>query len=97
MKRRYANDMYRIESTESGDEIDYFKTFREAMAALRRYEKTDMRDGTFEPGFYTIARFTDGWYQPYYNSKNGYLMSIGPRDKAKKKKTGKKGSLPFGL
>lgn len=85
MRRRYANAMYRIEATQSGDEIDQFKTFREAMAALNRYEKQDRRDGVFTPGFYTIARFTNGWYQPYYDSKHGYLMSIGPRAKPRKK------------
>lgn len=94
MRRRYANDMYRIEATQSGDDIDYFKTFREAMAALKRYEKEDMRNGCYVPGFYTIARFTDNWYQPYYDSKHGYHMNFGPRDKPRKKK---RIPAPFGL
>jgi len=87
-KRRYANDLYRIESTQSGDEIEFCKTFREAMATLKRYEKMDMKDGTFTPGFYTISRFTSvakgSYYEPIYDSKKG-LYGYRPTRTAKKK------------
>lgn len=74
-KRRYSNALYRIEFTHTGDDIWEGNTYREAMAALKKFEKEDMREDEFTPGYYTISRFKSvakgGYYNPVYDSKHG--------------------------
>lgn len=92
-KRRYSNALYRIEFTDTGDDIWEGNTYREAMAALKKFEKEDMKEGEYTPGFYTISRFTSvakgSYYEPVYNSKYGEY-GYRPTRKVVKKKTAKK-------
>ena len=96
-KRKYINALYRIEFTDTGDEIWEGKTYREAMAALKKFEKEDRIEGNFTPGFYTISRFTSvargSYYEPVYDSKHGEIGYRPTRKVSKKKPTTKKKTI----
>ena len=88
-RKKYANEPYRVEITETGDELGFFKTYRDALNYLKKNEREDRIDGTFTPGFYTISRFNNQhWYEPIYDSKHGEY-GYRPTRKVTKKSTKK--------
>lgn len=89
-KKKYANEPYRVEITETGDELGFFKTYRDAMNYLRKNEREDRLNGDYKAGFYTISRFNrQHWYEPIYDSKHGEY-GYRPTRKTVKKKVAKK-------
>lgn len=89
MARKYANALYRVEVTRTGDVLAEFRTYRDAMNYVKRMQRKDMRiDGEpFEFG-YSISRFQSPqyYYQEIWNTKYGAVADR-PRRKVKKKKS----------
>jgi hypothetical protein len=48
--------MYQIQCRESGDPIEEFMTYEEAMQKVIEYESADEKEGIYEPNFYTIVQ-----------------------------------------
>lgn len=46
--------IFDIESAESGDKIEGWLTYKEALDTIKRYEEDDIAEGTYEKGFYAI-------------------------------------------
>lgn len=46
--------IFDIESAESGDKIEGWLTYKEALDTIKRYEADDIAEGTYEKGFYAI-------------------------------------------
>ena len=46
--------MYYTASRESGDFIEGFETYEEAVRAIEGYEQMDKDDGIFKPDFYEV-------------------------------------------
>lgn len=47
--------MYYTADRETGTFIEGFKTIREALAAIKSYEKYDVRKGIYEADFYDVV------------------------------------------
>lgn len=51
---------YRTRDREAGNVIDSFETLEEARKAIKDYEETDKKEGTYTPDFYEIYDFENG-------------------------------------
>lgn len=96
MARKYANALYRVEVTRTGDVLAEFRTYRDAMNYVKRMQRRDMKmDGEpFEFG-YSISRFQSPqyYYQEIWNTKYGAVADR-PRRKAKIDRTNTAG-IPY--
>lgn len=63
---------YRLEITENATVLDEFDSLEDAMKVLEKNENEDRSNDGYEPGYYTISKLNNGFYEGIYDSKHGF-------------------------